>query len=105
MDQAFTWISHNGIATESSYPYTSGSGSTGTCKKGVVAAATVGGLTDVTSGSESALKASIEQAPTSVAIEADKSVFQLYKSGVFDNAGCGTALDHGVLAVGYGTDS
>merc|ERR1712125_3979 len=42
--------------------------------------------------------------PISVAIEADKSAFQLYKGGVLDNAGCGTKLDHGVLIVGYGTD-
>merc|ERR1712139_485931 len=37
--------------------------------------------------------------------EADKSVFQLYRSGVLDSASCGTNLDHGVLTVGYGTES
>ena len=40
--------------------------------------------------------------PVSVAIEADQRAFQLYAGGVFD-ADCGTALNHGVLAVGYGT--
>ena len=41
--------------------------------------------------------------PVSVAIEADQRAFQLYAGGVFE-APCGTALDHGVLVVGYGTD-
>jgi C1A family cysteine protease len=39
-----------------------------------------------------------------VAVEADQSSFQFYTGGVM-TAACGTALDHGVLAVGYGTDS
>ena len=41
----------------------------------------------------------------SIAIEADKQVFQHYKTGVMDSELCGTKLDHGVLLVGYGTDS
>merc|ERR1719242_607336 len=44
----------------------------------------------------------VAQQPVSIAIEADKSVFQLYTGGVLSGA-CGTNLDHGVLAVGYGT--
>ena len=39
------------------------------------------------------------------AMEADHRAFQLYASGVFDDATCGVALDHGVLIVGYGTDA
>merc|ERR1712083_602022 len=42
--------------------------------------------------------------PVSVGIEADD--FQYYTSGVFDDwDNCGTQLNHGVLAVGFGTDS
>merc|ERR1712167_740 len=47
MDNAFGWIKENGICSEDSYPYTSGGGSTGTCKKTCSPAVTVTGHTDV----------------------------------------------------------
>jgi cathepsin L len=51
------------------------------------------------------MKAALANGPVSVAIEADKSIFQSYRSGVITNARkCGKKLDHGVLAVGYGTE-
>jgi C1A family cysteine protease len=48
------------------------------------------------------MKSALTQQPVSVAIEADQFAFQSYTSGVI-TSGCGTNLDHGVLAVGYGT--
>merc|ERR1711959_227445 len=75
-----------------------GSCSTGIPKGGVT------GFKDVPSNGEQALMSALKQQPVSIAIEADKSVFQLYKSGVLSGT-CGTRLDHGVLAVGYGTES
>lgn len=51
------------------------------------------------------LKANLAKGPTSVAIEADKRAFQMYKTGVITGTACGTNLDHGVLAVGYGTEN
>merc|ERR1719440_622474 len=101
MDNAFGWIQQNGgICKESDYPY---QGTTGTCTTGCSPAVTVSGHHDVPQKDEKALAVAAAIGPVSVAIEADKQAFQFYKSGVFDNAGCGTNLDHGVLVVGYGS--
>jgi len=48
--------------------------------------------------------AALQQQPISIAIEADQSSFQSYRSGTFTGP-CGQQLDHGVLLVGSGTDS
>ena len=50
------------------------------------------------------MKAALNTQPLAVAIEADKMVFQTYKTGVLTSEKCGTNLDHAVLAVGYGTE-
>jgi len=105
MDDAFAWIKSNGgIATEASYPYTSGAGVSGSCKStgGSVANSAPSSFTDVQAGSVSALQSAIAQQPVSVAIQADQAAFKSYSGGVLTGA-CGTSLDHGVLAVGYGT--
>jgi len=104
MENAFQWIKKNGICTEADYPYTSGHGQTGMCKRGCAPAVTITGYTSVPPHNEDALKAAVSKQPVSIAIEADKSAFQLYHGGVLDNPACGTKLDHGVLIVGYGTD-
>ena len=51
---------------------------------------------------EALMKAIATVGPIAIAIEADQTAFQFYKDGVF-TAPCGDKLDHGVLAVGYGT--
>merc|ERR1712139_663984 len=65
MDNAFGWISKNGICTETAYPYTSGSGTTGTCKAGCTPAVTLTGHTDVPQQDEDALKAAVSKNPVS----------------------------------------
>jgi len=105
MDNAFDWVAANGIATEDSYPYTSGTGIRGMCKSTGGSVMKITGHVDVKSGDEAALKSAVAQQPVSIAIEADKSAFQLYKSGVLSSPFCGTNLDHGVLLVGYGKDT
>jgi KDEL-tailed cysteine endopeptidase len=47
----------------------------------------------------------VAQQPVSIAIEADHQVFMFYDGGIIDDATCGTALDHGVLIVGYGEEN
>jgi len=103
MDNAFKYVEAHGLCTEAAYPYTA---KDGTCKStscSMSANSKITGYKDVTH-TENALGAAVDITPISVAIEADQSGFQLYKSGVFSGT-CGKSLDHGVLAVGYGTDT
>jgi len=107
MDNAFTWAKSNGgVCTEEAYPYVSGKTmKAGECAQDsckIISQVAPKSHTDVQTNSDSALMSALAQQPVSVAIEADQPAFQLYKSGVF-TASCGTNLDHGVLAVGYGT--
>merc|ERR1712196_309615 len=79
-----------GLMTEADYPYTGKHSFLSKCNY------------DATGAN---LKAALAKGPVSIAIEADKTVFQSYTSGVITSSACGTQLDHGVLAVGYGTES
>jgi len=106
MDNAFKYAKEHPIATESEYPYDAKSHGIFGCKaKKIPGTVSVTSFTDVKSASSTALKAAITQQPVSVAIEADKPVFHQYTGGVITGDSCGTQLDHGVLAVGYGTDA
>lgn len=103
MDNAFEFIQkNNGITTEANYPY---EGVDGTCiaKKEANHAAKITGHEDVPANNEKALLIAVANQPVSVAIDAGGSAFQFYSSGVF-TGDCGTELDHGVTAVGYGVD-
>jgi cathepsin L len=103
MELAFNYAGGVNVATESSYPYTARDG---TCKTSYTTAVPKGGITGYKSVGQStdSLKSAIMTGPVSVAIEADQFAFQLYSGGVL-SSGCGTNLDHGVLAVGYDSNS
>ena len=103
MDYAFRYIESNPLMTEADYPYTARDGSCSYVKsKGV---GQVKSFNDVTPRSVDQLKAALAKGPVSVAIEADRIAFQGYTSGVITGSACGQQLDHGVLAVGYGTEN
>jgi len=106
MDYAFQYIETNPLMLEADYPYTGTHHFWTKCKyeqtKGV---GKVKGYKDVTPDETGKnLMAAVAKGPVSVAIEADQSAFQMYSHGVITK-GCGTNLDHGVLAVGYGNDN
>jgi C1A family cysteine protease len=102
MDYAFSYIMDNGITSETAYPYVSGTTKTaGTCQS-FTSVVKLAGCYDVPAN-ELALTLALQTQPVSVAIEADTKSFQLYKSGVYSDSACGTNLDHGVLAVGFGS--
>merc|ERR1712216_165611 len=104
MDNAFKYAQQADICTEESYAYQA---KAGTCKASSCTTGVpdhdVTGYKDVTTDNKEDLMSAVAQQPVSIAIEADKSVFQFYKSGVLSGM-CGSQLDHGVLVVGYGTD-
>ena len=103
MDSAFEYVMDNGLCTEGDYPYEAAGGVCDVSNCSPVAK--ISSCVDVTPNNQVHLREAVSQQPVSIAIEADTLVFQMYTSGVITSEACGTTLDHGVLIVGYGTDS
>ncbi|GER36972.1 cysteine proteinase [Striga asiatica] len=102
MDYAFAYIAEKGgLHKEEDYPYAMEEGTCGLdmAESEVV---TIDGYHDVPANDEQSLLKALANQPLSVAIDASGEDFQFYKGGVFDGS-CGTELDHGVAAVGYGS--
>ena len=102
------WIGKvGGLCTEQAYPYVSGTtGKTETCQKtcSQISGTAVKSFVNVKPKSDADMMTALSNTVVSIAIEADESTFQLYKSGVFTGK-CGTTLDHAVALVGYGSQS
>merc|ERR1712038_2222181 len=105
MTNAFTYIIRNkGIDTEASYPYQAVDGAKCLYKPQDIGA-TMTAYKTIPTGDENALQAAVANVgPISVGIDASQESFQLYQKGVYYEPDCSSQfLDHGVLAVGYGT--
>lgn len=102
MDQAFQWAKDNGgVAREEDYKYKGVEEKCNTAVKSIAGAAPQS-YTDVEPNSDDTMTSALTQQPVSIGIDAARLTFQLYGGGVYDDPLCGTNLNHGVLAVGYG---
>jgi cathepsin L len=103
---ATQWLGFNysigaGITTEESYPYTA---SDSKCDKAdIKPVATIKGYVRLPKNNYSALMNAVATIGP-IAISAAAEPWQLYESGVFDQA-CGTDVDHAIQLVGYGGSS
>ena len=102
MGTAMDYAHDKGMERETDYPYTAMDGNCNYDSSKVVARPV--SRANVTPNNAVALKTAIAAGPVSVAIEADTFVFQFYSGGILNSKACGTNLDHGVVAVGYGVD-
>jgi len=98
-------IRNGGIDTEESYPYEMRQSYCRYNENNI--GATISDARRIIQGSEEDLQNALGSiGPISVAIDAAHTSFQLYRDGVYYEPYCSPyRLDHGVLAVGYGTEN
>ncbi|CAA7037456.1 unnamed protein product [Microthlaspi erraticum] len=105
MDKAFQFvINNNGLTPQNDYPYT---GYPGFCSRNMNSLnkpVTIDNYVDLPQNDEASLQQAVAHLPVSVGIDKKSQEFQLYKSGIFTGP-CGTALDHAVLIIGYGSEN
>ncbi|NXS59347.1 CYSP2 proteinase, partial [Brachypteracias leptosomus] len=106
--RAYEWImKHGGIASTESYGPYLGQVRNGYCHcNQSELVAQLSGYASVEPGSARALRAAlVKHGPVAVNIDASHKSFAFYANGVYEEPNCGnqtSALDHAVLAVGYG---
>jgi len=104
MDDAFKYVEKaNGLCSESEYKY---EGRDGTCKASACGTHydAISSYQDVKSDNEADFETAVAAGPVSIAVDAAGTTWQFYNGGIVDGR-CGTSLDHGVLAVGYGAEA
>jgi len=104
MDKAIEWVVTNrGIDSETDYPYTSGTGITGLCKedKRTKYVASFSKVVEIAHTEVAIADYLAKSGPVSIGVDAS-SGWQTYAGGIMRDC-FGTQIDHGVLAVGYGS--
>ncbi|XP_015742039.1 cathepsin L1-like isoform X2 [Coturnix japonica] len=104
MTRAFQYVHDNGgMNSERVYPYQAKDTSSCRYNPGD-RAANCSTVWLVAPGSEAALEQAVAAVgPVSVAVDASSFFFHFYKSGIFSSMFCSQKVNHGMLAVGYGT--
>jgi len=103
MEYVYNYWAAQPVMLEADYVY---KGTKGTCTastaKGMFK---VTGQTKITANNPTAHVAALQKGPVTIALAANSSAFQLYKSGILTSTSCGTVMDHAVTLVGYGTEN
>ena len=102
MDYAFKYIKDKGETTETAYPYKAKTMSCTLSQGSKPIVAHLTGFTDVQVDCPADFLTALSQRVVSIAVDAQ--TWQFYRGGIFSFPFCGTSLDHGVNAVGYGTE-
>uniref|UniRef100_A0A3Q2DV16 Cathepsin S-like n=1 Tax=Cyprinodon variegatus TaxID=28743 RepID=A0A3Q2DV16_CYPVA len=105
MSNAFQYVINNqGIDSDAAYPYI---GKVSQCKYNpTYRAANCSAYGFLPKGDEFALKVGLAHiGPISVAIDASSPKFHFYRHGIYKDHSCSHNVNHGMLAVGYGTEN
>jgi len=102
--KALEYIMNTGVCSETDYKYTARDGRCmDTACTPVLARQAITAYVNISD--ESAMLEALVLGPVSVLVEADRTAFQYYHSGILDDTSCGTQIDHAILATGYGTEA
>ena len=104
MEYCFNYFKTYKAQTWTSYPYT-GVKSTTCNYQAASGLVNTLGYGYATQNDPTSIINALKIQPLTVAVAADKSDFQLYSAGILSASTCGTAVNHAVLLVGYGSDS
>lgn len=112
MESAFEYVSKNGQCTESSDPYECNESWKYDCKNSKCPASCevaikpgeVSRVLEVPANKSDIMREALSYQPVSVGIDASGDVIMLYSEGIIPSTSCGIEIDHGVLAVGYGSE-